>query len=90
MRTGGRRFDASAFPLFFPRKDDSQWIHTSLAAAHCFDNGYVGKQPMAWEEHCAEYCLKELQGTVDGHTGRRDILEILLKTALNTIQSINQ
>ena len=22
---------------------------------HCFDNGYVGKQPAAWKEHCAEY-----------------------------------
>ena len=26
-----------------------------LTAVHCFDNGYVGKQPAAWKEYCAEY-----------------------------------
>ena len=28
-------------------------IHFSLFAVHCFDNGYVGKQSMAWKEYCA-------------------------------------
>ena len=25
-----------------------------------FENGYVGKQPVAWKEYCEEYWLKEL------------------------------
>ena len=29
-------------------------IHSSLAAVHCFDNGYFGKQPVALKEYCAE------------------------------------
>ena len=65
-------------------------IHSSHTAVHCFDNGYVGKQSVAWKEYCAEYWLKELQESKDKCTGRLDITEILLKTALNTIQSINQ
>ena len=46
-----------ALPIFFPRIAD---IHSSLTAVHCFEDGYVGKQPVAWEEWCAEYWLKEL------------------------------
>ena len=49
----------------------------------------VGKQPVAWKECCAENWLKELQESIDRCTGHRDITEILLKMALNTIQSIN-
>ena len=83
---------SAARPLFFPRIDYSHCdrIHSSLTAVHCFTNGYVGKQPVDWKEYCAEYWLKELQESMDRCTGRRDITEILLKTALNTIQSINQ
>ena len=44
---------------------------------------------MAWKEYCAEYLLKELQESMDRCTGRLDMTEVLLKTALNTIQSIN-
>ena len=33
--------------------------------------------------------LKKFQVSIDRCTGRRDITEILLKTALNTVQSIN-
>ena len=40
-------------------------------------------------EYCAEYWLKELQENMDRSTGRRDITEILLKTALKAIQPIN-
>ena len=65
-------------------------IHFSLTAVRCFDNDYVGKQPVAWKEYCAEYRLKELQESMDRCTGRRDVTEILLKTALNTIRAINQ
>ena len=43
-----------------------------------------------WKEYCADYWLKELQESMDRYTGHRDITEVLLKTALNTIQSINQ
>ena len=59
-----------------------------LTAVQCFDNGYVGKQPVALKEYCAEYWLKELQESMDSCTGRCDITEILLKTVLNIIQSI--
>ena len=62
------------------------FIH--LTAVHCFDKGNVGRQPVAWKEYCAEYWLKELQESMDTCTGRRDVTEILLKTVLNTIQSI--
>ena len=47
--------------------------------------GYVGKQPVAWKEYCAEYWLRELQESMDRCTGGRDITEILLQTTLNTI-----
>ena len=81
-----------ARPIFFPRINDSHCdrIHFSLITVRCFDNGYVGKQPMAWKEYCTEYLLKELQESMDRWTGRRDITELLLKTVLNTInRSIN-
>ena len=58
-------------------------------AVHCFYDGYVGKQPVAGKEYCAEYWLKDLQESMERCTGHHDITEILLKTALNTIQSIN-
>ena len=72
--------------------DDSHCdrINSSFTAVRCFDNDFMGKQPVAWKEYCAEYWLKELQGSMDRCTNLRDITEILLKTALNTIQSINQ
>ena len=55
----------------FPRIDDCHFdrIHSSLTAVHCFDNGYVGKQPVAWKEYCMEYWLKELQESMDRCTG---------------------
>ena len=62
-------------------------IHSSLTAVHSFDNGYLGKQTVARKENCAEYWLKELQETMDRCAGRRNITEVLLKTALKTIQS---
>ena len=50
----------------------------------------LGKQPVDWKKFCADYWLKELQESMDRCTGRRDITEILSKTALNTVQSYNQ
>ena len=40
LRTGDRWFHPR-LPIFFPRIDDSHCnrIHSSLTAAHCFDNG---------------------------------------------------
>ena len=81
-----------ARPIFFPRIDDNHCdrIHSSLTAVRCFDNGYVEKQPVAWKEYCVEHWLKELQGSMDRCTNRRVISKIPLKTALDTIQSINK
>ena len=61
----------------------------SLTAVHCYDSGYAGKQPVAWKEYCAEYRLKELKESMDRCTCHHDITEILLKMALNSMQSIN-
>ena len=83
---------SSARPIFFPRIDDSHCdrIHSSLTAVRCFDNDYVGMQPVAWKEYqCGKYCLKELHESMDRCIGRGDITEIPLRTALNTIQSTN-
>ena len=63
---------------------------TGNSAGCCFDNSYAGKQPVAWREYCAEYWLNELQEDMDRYTSCRDITEILLKTGLNAIQSINR
>ena len=30
-----------------------------LTAFHCLDNGFLGKQPVAWKEYYAEYWLNE-------------------------------
>ena len=48
---------------------------------------------LAWKEYCAKYWFKKnhtIQEGTDRCTGRRDITEKLLKTGLNTIQSIDQ
>ena len=86
MGPGDRRFDPFAQPIFFPRIDDSHCnrIHSSLNAADCFDNDYVGKK-----EYCAEYWLRELHEGMEKCTGRRDVTERLLKAGINSIQSIN-
>ena len=64
---------------FFPRFDGTHCdrIHSSLTAVHCFDNRYVGKQPVAWEGHSVEYLLNELQESTDKCTGHHDIIEII-------------
>ena len=81
-----------ARPIFFPRIDDSNCdrSHSSLTAVHCFDDKYVGKQPMAWKKYCAQVLVKKLQESMDRCTDHRDITERLLKTALNTIQLISR
>ena len=49
------------------------FINSPLTTVHCFNNRYVGKQAMAWEEYCAEYWLKELQESMDRCTGHLTI-----------------
>ena len=80
LRTEGRWFDSRARPIFFSRIDShGDRIHSFLTTFKCFDNGYVGKQPVAREAYCTEYWLKELQESMDRYTGRRYVTEILLK-----------
>ena len=55
-------------------------IHSSLTDVHCFDIGYVGKHSVAWKENLWE--------SMDRCIGRFDKTDILMETALNTIQSI--
>ena len=64
-------FTIMFFYKFFPRIDDSHCnrIQSSLCSVHCLDNGYVGKQPVAWKEYCAEFWLKELQKSMVRCTG---------------------
>ena len=65
FRTGGRWFELPAVLIFCLRIDDSHCnrIHSSLTAVHCFDDSYLGKQPVARREYCAE--LKEFQESID-------------------------
>ena len=76
LKTRCHWFEPQAWPTFSPRIDDSHCdrIHSFLTAVHCFDDDYVG-QPVAWKEYCAKYWLKELQGSMNMRTGRRDITE---------------
>ena len=60
-----------------------------LTFVRCFNNGYVGKQPVACKKY-VEYWLKELQESMGRCTGCHDTAKILLKMALNTMQWINQ
>ena len=63
LRTGGPWFDPLAQSIFFPRIDDyhCDTIRSSRTAVHCFENGYVGKQPVALEKYSVEYWLKQLR-----------------------------
>ena len=74
LRTGGRWFDPQARPILFPWIHDSYCdrIHSFLTAVRCFDNGYVGKQPVAWKEHSVEYWLKILEN-MDSYIGCREL-----------------
>ena len=56
-------------------------IHLIIGYSNTFDNGYVGKQPLACKEYCAEYSSKELQESMDRCTER--MLETAFKTPYN-------
>ena len=45
LRIGGRWFDPQLGQYSF--------------RCPCFENGYVGKQPVAWKEYCGEYWLNK-------------------------------
>ena len=89
LRTGGRWFDPRVSQYSF--RGLMRVIATGfIPLSRCFDNGYVGKQPFGLERILYQlYWLKELQESMDRCTGRRAVTEILLKTTLNAIQSIN-
>ena len=89
LRTGGRWFDCRLGQYSFGSHCDR--IHSSLIAVRCFDNDYVGKQPVAWKEYCAEYWLKDLHESMGRCTGRRDIMKYCWKLRYTPYnQSINQ
>ena len=75
---------SAARPIFFSGIDDSHYdrIHSSLTAVNCFNNSFVGKQPVAWKEYCLEDWLKELKESMGRCTGCHDINEEMLKMAL--------
>ena len=50
---------------------------------------YVGKQQVVWKEYGLEYGNKT-PGNMGRCTGCNDIIEIALKMALYTLQSINR
>ena len=93
LRIGRLLVRSMARSVFFPRINDNHCnrIHSSLTSVCCFDNGYVGKQPVALKEYCmVSHTLKELQESMDRCSGHRDLTEIVLKTVLNNIHTINQ
>ena len=93
LRTGGRWFYPRVRPVFLPRIDETHWykIHSSVIAVRCcFSNSYVGKQPVASKEYCAECLLKELQKSMDRCIDHRDRTEITVKTAIYTIKSMKE
>ena len=58
LRTGGRWFDTWLGQYSFGGLMivvETGFI--PLSQLCCFDNGYVGKQPVAWKEYCVECWL---------------------------------
>ena len=80
LRTGGGWFNPRVSQYSFQGlMSHCDRVRSSLTTDRCFDNGYMGKQPVAWEEYCAEYWLKELQGSMDRCIDPHDITEILFE-----------
>ena len=90
LRTGGRWFDPRLSQYAFRGSMIVIATDSSITSVRYFVDGYVGKQPEAWIGCSAEYLLKELQESMDRCTGSTNITVILLKTVLNTIQSVSQ
>ena len=55
-----------AWPTFFPRTDDSHCdrVHFFLTPLCCFDNGYVGKQPVAGKKNSSKAWIGALADTI--------------------------
>ena len=64
LRTEGRWFDPRLGQYSFRGTMiiSCDRIHSYLTAVRYFDDHYVGKQPVAWKESCAEYWLKRTPG----------------------------
>ena len=90
LRTGGRWFD--------PRFGQYTFRGLMIVIASGFTplaplfivSTMVMWESSQWLGKNIEYWLKELQESMDRCTGHCYISEILLKTALNTIQAVNQ
>ena len=90
LRTGDRWFDPGLSQYSFRGLMIVIWTGFFLLSPLSVISTMVMwelKQPVAWKDNCAEYWLKELKESMDRCTGRCNISEILLKTALNTIQT---
>ena len=79
LRTGGCRFAPRL--KFFRTICDSHCdrIHSSLTAVHCFDDWLGGKAASSLERILCGVLVKYLQDSINGCTGRCDIIEIMLK-----------
>ena len=79
--------------MFFLRIDDGHCdrIHSSLTVVHCLNKWLCGKAARGLERILYKVLVKGLQESMDRCTCRyiSHITEILLKMALNTIQSID-
>ena len=66
----------SGLPSFFSRLDNGHCdsIHSTLTADHCFDNIFLGKQPVAWKNIVRSTGTKEAQGKHGWCIVRRDII----------------
>ena len=61
----------------------------SLTIVHCFGNGYVGKQPVAWKEYCSEFWWKGLQDSMDRCTPRYNWTTVGNGVKNHTISQLN-
>ena len=89
LRTGGRWFDRrfSQCPVVYLRIDDSHcdWIYSFFTAVVCLSE----KTSSIFERILCGVLVQTIPGNYEQCIGRRDIAEVMLKTALNIIQNIS-
>ena len=75
------------YPILLQKKYAAEDSTLSQTCVICLPLGqvYVEKQPVAWEDCCVEYWCEKTRKCISRWTGRRDITEKLLKTALTSI-----
>ena len=78
-----------SFTQFCPLKKKKVLQSSVGMLIQSFDNGHVGKQPVARKEYCTEFWSEDFQESMGRCTGCYDVSEIMFKTALNTIQQIS-